>query len=116
MSLRRLGSSKQASDGVRLSDGKMRSASVCSRSSRNWGLVGARGASCAVANSSAGLMSPSGVEVQVRISSISCRRSNAKCREAFSSKIWACLLAVGLTCRRLCGLKRRFLGAAHTED
>lgn len=88
ISFRRSGWRSGARDGVRFSEGKIRRARVFSRSSRNWGLVGARGASCVVANSSAGLISPSGVDVQVRISSTSCKRSNAKCNEGFSSKIW----------------------------
>lgn len=87
ISFRKSGWRSGASDGARLSDGKIRRARVLSRSSRNWGLVGARGASWVVANSSAGLMSPSGVDVQVRISSTSCSRNNAKCRDGFSSRI-----------------------------
>lgn len=50
-----------------------------SRSSRNSGFVGARGAKCVVANVNAGVISPLGVDVQVRISSTSCNRSKAKC-------------------------------------
>lgn len=87
ISFRRSGWRSGARDGARLSAGNIRRAKVLSRSSRNWGLVGARGASCVVANSSAGLMSPSGVDVEVRISSTSCSRNNAKCNAGFSSKI-----------------------------
>lgn len=87
MSFRRSGWRSDARDGVRLSDGKIRRASVRSRSSRNWGFVGARGARCEVAKSSAGVMSPSpSPAVQTRISSTSCRRSRAKWRAGFSSR------------------------------
>ena len=51
-----------------------------SRSARNSGFVGARGARCVVANVRAGVMSPSGVAVALRMSSISCSRNNEKCR------------------------------------
>lgn len=33
-------------------------------------------------------MSPLGVDMHVRINSTSCKRSNAKCRDGFSSKIY----------------------------
>ena len=58
----------------------MSRAIVRSRSSKNSGFVGARGARCVVAKVSAGVMSPSGVAVALRISSTSCRRNNEKCR------------------------------------
>lgn len=73
------GSSSCASGGARFSGGKIRSAIVRSRSSRNSWFVGARGANSDVANVSAGVMSAFGLDIHFRISSISCRRSNAKC-------------------------------------
>lgn len=54
-----------------------------SRSSKNCGFVGARGARCVVAKVSAGVMSPFGVAVQERMSSTSCKRRSAKCRAEF---------------------------------
>ena len=57
----------------------MSNAIVRSRSSRNSGLVGARGARCVVANVRAGVISPSWVAVALRMSSINCRRRRAKC-------------------------------------
>lgn len=56
----------------------MSRAIVRSRSSKNSGFVGARGARCVVAKVSAGVMSPSGVAVALRMSSMSCRRNNEK--------------------------------------
>ena len=52
---------------------------VRSRSSRNSGLVGARGARCVVANVIAAVMSPSGADVALRMSSINCKRRREKC-------------------------------------
>ena len=57
----------------------MSRAIVRSRSSKNSWFVGARGARCVVAKVRAGVMSPSGVAVALRMSSMSCRRSNEKC-------------------------------------
>ena len=57
----------------------MSKAMVLSRSARNSGLVGARGARCVVANVIAAVMSPSGVDVALRMSSISCKRRREKC-------------------------------------
>ena len=65
----------------------MRRAIVRSRSSKNSGFVGARGARWVVAKVSAGVMSPSGAAVALRMSSISCRRNNAKCRAESWSRI-----------------------------
>lgn len=87
ISLRKFGWRRVANEGARFSDGNMRSAKVRSRSSRNWGFVGALGASCDVANSSAGVMSASGVNVHLRINSTSCKRNREKWREGFSSNI-----------------------------
>lgn len=58
---------------------------VLSRSSRNFGLVGARGPSCSVANVNAGVISPAAL--QDRISSTSCRRKREKCKALSSSRI-----------------------------
>lgn len=57
----------------------MSKAIVRSRSSRNSGFVGARGAKCVVAKVRAGVMSPSCVAVALRMSSISCKRRREKC-------------------------------------
>lgn len=88
ISLRKSGCRRGAREGAKFSVGKIRRESVRSKSSRNWGSVGARGASWEVANSKAGLMSPSGVEEHLRINSTSCKRSKAKCSDGFSSKIF----------------------------
>lgn len=61
---------------------------VLSRSSRNFGLDGARGPSCSVANFKAGAISPSEA-LQDRMSSRSCRRKREKCSALSSSKIYA---------------------------
>lgn len=89
MSLRKSGCRRGASEGARFSDGKIRRDNVLSRSLRNWGLVGARGASWDVANSNAGLISPSDEDEQERINSTNCKRSRAKCNDGFSSRIYA---------------------------
>jgi len=65
------GCNNAARGGSRLSEGNTRSAMVLSRSSINSLFVGARGASCAVAKFSAGVISPPGVALQVRMSSTS---------------------------------------------
>lgn len=57
-----------------------------SRSSKKSGFVGARGAKCVVANVSAGVMSPLGVAVHLRMSSTSCSRNSAKCRAELLSR------------------------------
>ena len=75
---RRLGSRRAASGGARSSGGKIRRAIVRSRSSRNSGFVGARGASCVDANSKDGLMSLLGSFNQARMSSMSWSRRRAK--------------------------------------
>lgn len=84
-SLRKLRSSKALSGGARLSGGNIKRAMVRSRSSRNLGFVGARGARCVVAKLSAGVTSAFGVDVQVRMSSTSCRRS----KEKWSAESWS---------------------------
>src|SRR5436190_7494871 len=87
--LRNSGSRSAASEGVKSPLGKIRRDSVCSRSSRNCGSVGARGARWDVANSRAGATSPFGVEVQERINSTSWSRRRAKWREGLLSSIYA---------------------------
>ena len=58
-----------------------------SRSARKFGFVGASGARCVVANWRAAEISgefvlPFGLDVQARISSMSCSRSREKCKES----------------------------------
>jgi len=60
---------------------------VSSRSLRKASLVAARGASCDDAKLRAGVMSDVADEVHCRMSSISCRRSNAKWRAGSVSRI-----------------------------
>ena len=72
----------------------MSKAMVHSRSSRNSGLVGARGARCVVANVIAAVMSPSGVEVALRINSINCKRRSEKCSAESLSSIFETALAI----------------------
>ena len=72
----------------------MSKAMVRSRSSRNSGLVGARGARCVVANVIAAVMSPSGVEVALRMSSINCKRRREKCSAESLSSIFKGALAI----------------------
>jgi hypothetical protein len=67
---------------------KMSSDMVSSRSLRNSEFVAARGASCDDAKFKAGVISDVAEEVHVRMSSISCRRSNAKCNAGSVSRIW----------------------------
>lgn len=60
---------------------------VSSRSLKNSWFVAARGASCDDAKLRAGVMSDVTDEVQVLISSMSCRRSRAKCNAGSVSRI-----------------------------
>lgn len=60
---------------------------VSSRSLRKSGFVAARGASCDDAKLRAGVMSDVAEDVHSRMSSISCRRSNAKCKAGSVSRI-----------------------------
>lgn len=69
-SCRKLGSRSAASGGSRESCGIIKSIIVFSRSSRNWGLAGARGPRCSVAKFNAGVTSPPGT-LQVLMSSTS---------------------------------------------
>lgn len=85
--LRSSGSRRLAREGARFSGGNIRRASVFSRSSKNWGFVGALGANWEVAKSRAGVISPFGVDMQLRINSTSWRRSREKWRDGFSSSI-----------------------------
>jgi hypothetical protein len=66
---------------------KMSSDIVSSRSLRNSEFVAARGASCDDAKFKAVVISDVAEEVHVRISSMSCRRSNAKCKAGSVSRI-----------------------------
>ena len=86
-SFRRLGLSSAARGGASFSGGKIKRAMVRSRSSRNSGFVGARGARCVVAKFRAGVMSALSVNVHKRISSTSWRRSKEKCRDESWSRI-----------------------------
>lgn len=85
----RAGRSSAASSGVRLSCGKMRRAMVFSRSSKNCSFVDARGPSCCVAKSKAGIISPL---LHCRISSTSCSRSSEKCSFGSLSRIYSNML------------------------
>jgi hypothetical protein len=60
---------------------------VSSRSLRNSEFVAARGASCDDAKLRAGVMSDVAEEVHDRMSSMSCKRSSAKCRAGSVSRI-----------------------------
>jgi len=66
---------------------KMSRDMASSRSLRKVGLVAARGASCDCAKLRAGAMSAVGEEVHIRISSMSCSRSSAKCKAGSVSSI-----------------------------
>lgn len=57
-------------------------------------MVGARGARCVVANVIAAVMSPSGVEVALRMSSINCKRRREKCSAESLSSIFKIALAI----------------------
>jgi hypothetical protein len=77
--------------------------------------VGARGASWAVAKFSAGVISPPGVELHLRMSSTSCSRRRAKCREGLLSK--TCHMSVNMKNGTRDGTRNVNNGyAAHTED
>ena len=60
---------------------------VSSRSFKKSGFVAARGASCEDAKLRAGAMSELADKVHTRMSSISCRRSSAKCKAGSVSRI-----------------------------
>jgi len=66
---------------------KMSNDIVSSRSLRKSGLVAARGASCDDAKLRAGVMSDVAEDVHPRMSSMSCRRSSAKCKAGSVSRI-----------------------------
>lgn len=85
-----------------------------SRSSRNSGLVGARGARWVVAKFRAGVMSALS-DVHVRISSTSWRRSREKCRDESWSRILSEVVSGDLDCW-LGAEQYRSDGFAHFED
>lgn len=86
--LRKSGCRISASCGSRLEVGKTSKAIVLSRSSRNAGFCGARGANCSVANVNAGVISPPGDALHDRINSTSCSLSSAKCNAGLLSSIY----------------------------
>ena len=87
------GCNSAASGGSRLSGGKISSAIVRSRSSKNSLFVGALGANWVLAKVRAGVISPPGVALYIRINSTSCRRRRAKCNDGLLSKTWDWQLA-----------------------
>lgn len=90
-SRRRSGSSRAANWGSRVSIGNNKRAIVFSRSSKNFGFVGALGPNCSVANFKAGPMSSPSV-LQDRMSSTRWRRSREKWSALSSSRIYFNLL------------------------
>jgi hypothetical protein len=86
---RREGSRRSVSSfcNVPVAGRNIRSDIVSSRSLRNSEFAAARGASCDDAKLRAGVMSDVAEDVHVRMSSISCKRSNAKCKAGSVSRI-----------------------------
>lgn len=91
--LLKAGSINSARGGARLFGGKHKRAIVRSRSCKNSGLLGARGARWVFAKARAADMSPSGSEVQLRINSISWRRRREKCKDEFVSSIYPAFIS-----------------------